>query len=63
MDSIGSAEGSAGRLTRFNHILGGCNVLYLDGHVGFIKFPGEYHVTRYVAFYSVGRGKRPADLL
>ena len=25
----------------FNHIPGGCNVLYLDGHVGFVKYPGQ----------------------
>jgi prepilin-type processing-associated H-X9-DG protein len=25
----------------FNHIPGGGNVLYLDGHVNFIKYPGE----------------------
>ena len=31
----------------FNHIPGGSNVLYLDGHVDFQKFPGEdYPVTR-----------------
>lgn len=30
----------------FNHIPGGCNVLYLDGHVAFIKYPGSWPVTR-----------------
>jgi len=30
---------------RFNHIPGGCNVLYMDGHVEFIKYPGEFPVT------------------
>jgi prepilin-type N-terminal cleavage/methylation domain-containing protein/prepilin-type processing-associated H-X9-DG protein len=29
----------------FNHAPGGCNVLYMDGHVNFIKYPGEYPVT------------------
>jgi len=29
----------------FNHIPGGCNVLYMDGHVEFIKFPGEWPVS------------------
>ena len=24
----------------FNHVPGGCNVLYLDGHVSFVKYPG-----------------------
>ncbi len=26
----------------FNHIPGGSNVLYLDGHVSFIRYPGEW---------------------
>ncbi len=30
----------------FNHIPGGCNVLYMDGHVEFIRFPGEHPVNR-----------------
>ncbi|MCF6286823.1 MAG: DUF1559 domain-containing protein [Candidatus Hydrogenedentes bacterium] len=29
----------------FNHIPGGSNVLYADGHVGFIKFPGAWPVN------------------
>ncbi|MBX3179910.1 MAG: DUF1559 domain-containing protein [Candidatus Hydrogenedentes bacterium] len=28
----------------FNHVPGGSNVLYMDGHVEFIKFPGEVPV-------------------
>jgi prepilin-type N-terminal cleavage/methylation domain-containing protein/prepilin-type processing-associated H-X9-DG protein len=30
----------------FNHIPGGGNVLYLDGHVTFIRFPSDFPVTR-----------------
>ncbi len=30
----------------FNHIPGGCNVLYMDGHVEFIRYPGAHPVTR-----------------
>jgi prepilin-type N-terminal cleavage/methylation domain-containing protein/prepilin-type processing-associated H-X9-DG protein len=26
--------------SKFNHIPGGCNVLYMDGHVEFLKYPG-----------------------
>ncbi len=33
----------------FNHIPGGCNVLYLDGHVEFIRYEGKAPVNRYVA--------------
>jgi len=29
----------------FNHIPGGCNVLYMDGHVEFIRFPGKFPVS------------------
>lgn len=31
-------KGSDKDRTRFNHIPGGCNVLYMDGHVAFTKF-------------------------
>jgi prepilin-type N-terminal cleavage/methylation domain-containing protein/prepilin-type processing-associated H-X9-DG protein len=30
----------------YNHIPGGGNVLFMDGHVEFIKFPGEFPVQR-----------------
>ena len=30
----------------FNHMPGGSNVLYLDGHVTFIRYPDEHPVTR-----------------
>jgi prepilin-type N-terminal cleavage/methylation domain-containing protein/prepilin-type processing-associated H-X9-DG protein len=30
----------------FNHVPGGANVLYLDGHVEFIRYPGEWPLTR-----------------
>jgi len=33
----------------FNHMPGGCNVLYMDGHVAFIKYPAEFPVTEYIA--------------
>jgi len=29
----------------FSHVPGGCNVLYLDGHVEFVKYPGEWPVN------------------
>jgi prepilin-type processing-associated H-X9-DG protein len=35
--------------SKFSHIPGGSNVLFMDGHVEFIKFPGEMPVTRLIA--------------
>lgn len=29
-----------------NHVPGGCNVLYMDGHVEFVRYPGETPVSR-----------------
>ncbi len=34
----------------FNHIPGGSNVLYLDGHVEFIKYPGEFPISELMAY-------------
>jgi prepilin-type N-terminal cleavage/methylation domain-containing protein/prepilin-type processing-associated H-X9-DG protein len=33
-------------VAEYNHIPGGSNVLYLDGHVGYTRFPGDFPVTR-----------------
>jgi prepilin-type N-terminal cleavage/methylation domain-containing protein/prepilin-type processing-associated H-X9-DG protein len=45
----------------FNHIPGGCNVLYMDGHVEFVKYPGRFPVTnediavgRQISHYGLG---------
>ncbi len=35
MDMLGAGAATG----RFNHIPGGCNVLYMDGHVEFIRYP------------------------
>jgi prepilin-type N-terminal cleavage/methylation domain-containing protein/prepilin-type processing-associated H-X9-DG protein len=29
----------------FNHVPGGCNVVYLDGHAEFVRYPGEFPST------------------
>ena len=39
-----TADSSGG--TQFNHIPGGSNVLFLDGHVEFIRYPGEFPVSQ-----------------
>jgi prepilin-type processing-associated H-X9-DG protein len=37
----------------FNHLPGGSNVLYLDGHAEFVKWPAEtYPVNPYMAFIT-----------
>lgn len=34
---------------QFNHVPGGSNVLYMDGHVEFVRFPGKMPVCRALA--------------
>jgi prepilin-type N-terminal cleavage/methylation domain-containing protein/prepilin-type processing-associated H-X9-DG protein len=38
-DSIEGARAGVGRVDRFNHVPGGGNALYMDGHVSFHKYP------------------------
>jgi len=33
----------------FNHVPGGSNILYMDGHVEFVKYPGEWPICRCTA--------------
>jgi len=40
--SSGVNEGGAS----FNHVPGGTNVLYMDGHVSFVKYPSAYPASR-----------------
>jgi len=34
---------------QFNHVPGGSNVLYMDGHVEFVRFPDKMPVCRALA--------------
>jgi prepilin-type processing-associated H-X9-DG protein len=40
----------------YNHVPGGGNVLYMDGHVSFIRYPGEYPISEeaagYIAYFN-----------
>jgi prepilin-type processing-associated H-X9-DG protein len=36
----------------FNHVPGGSNVLYMDGHVEFVRFPGKQPVNSAVALLA-----------
>ncbi len=35
----------------FNHVPGGSNVLYMDGHVKFIRYPGEYPMLETLSYW------------
>ncbi len=52
-------NGNAGRnvVSRFNHVPGGCNVLYADGHVTFNKFPGKFPASKFMAINREGGGE------
>jgi prepilin-type N-terminal cleavage/methylation domain-containing protein/prepilin-type processing-associated H-X9-DG protein len=39
-------DGADSDVNQFNHIPGGGNVLYMDGHVEFLKYPSEGPMTR-----------------
>ncbi|HOQ33372.1 MAG TPA: DUF1559 domain-containing protein [Candidatus Hydrogenedens sp.] len=40
----------------FNHIPGGCNVLYMDGHVEFVRYPGKAPVNTGFAYVTTAVG-------
>ncbi|MCP4638882.1 MAG: hypothetical protein GY851_00540, partial [bacterium] len=44
-DTVQSPTNARGD-SSFNHIPGGGNVLYMDGHVKFLRYPSEYPVSR-----------------
>lgn len=44
-DAIGPPLTQGGKYFSFNHVPGGGNVLYMDGHVAFVKYPSEYPMS------------------
>jgi prepilin-type N-terminal cleavage/methylation domain-containing protein/prepilin-type processing-associated H-X9-DG protein len=48
-DIIMAFDSISTNVTSFNHVPGGSNVLYLDGHVKFLKFPGRFPVSQQFA--------------
>ena len=44
-DLFGSGVGTS----LFNHVPGGCNALFMDGHCEFIKYPGKGPITKCMA--------------
>jgi len=45
-DMVQSPSLPGDRHIRFNHVPGGGNVLYMDGHVDFLRYPSKYPVSR-----------------
>ncbi len=45
----GTRAGRQDDVARFTHVPGGSNVLWMDGHVEFIKFPGKFPLSAYLA--------------
>ncbi len=45
--------------TRFNHAPGGSNVLYMDGHVEFIKYEGKFPLTHLMSTLAMGGQATP----
>jgi prepilin-type processing-associated H-X9-DG protein len=43
---------NAGVVEYMNHVPGGCNVLYMDGHVEFIRYPGKTPVSIAMAIFN-----------
>lgn len=47
----------------FNHVPGGCNVLYMDGHVEWVKYPGPPPVSRVLAAIAGIFEQRPDSVI
>lgn len=52
-DIISTTAGGDGN--QFNHVPGGMNILYMDGHVEFSRYPGDFPCTEYLAG-KLGKG-------
>ncbi len=52
-DIVCSNPGGTGN--QFNHVPGGMNILYMDGHADFRRFPGDYPCSPYLAG-KLGKG-------
>jgi prepilin-type processing-associated H-X9-DG protein len=58
---ITSGVGLTNMVGRFNHIPGGSNVLYADGHVEWLKFPSKFPLTHGACVGSDFNGNTPTD--
>ena len=51
----GNISNNSNRMAgRYNHVPGGCNVLWLDGHVEFIKYPGKFPIVHWATTQGLG---------
>ena len=46
--------------TRYNHVPGGSNVLFMDGHVEFIKYKQGHPISQYLAVESFSGTRAPS---
>lgn len=65
LDGFGGNYNASGNTTtgtqkkiagRYNHVPGGSNILYMDGHVEFVKYPGKFPMTHFLSSYTMGGG-------
>jgi prepilin-type processing-associated H-X9-DG protein len=64
LDGLGGMMGANGQFNTnnvnktqtFNHVPGGCNVLYMDGHVEFLKYPGKFPVSHFAGAFGLSGG-------
>ena len=65
IDTFGAGMNASGNVTantqrriseRFNHVPGGSNILYMDGHVEFVKYLGKDPLTGYMSVHTLGGG-------
>ncbi len=59
LNKQGDSDRQDSLVSRFSHIPGGANVLFMDGHVEFIKYPGKNPITQYIAVARFGAGGMP----
>jgi len=52
------AGGGGQGVGKFNHVPGGSNVLYMDGHVEFVRYPVEFPLTPWFQVrWGIGQGR------
>ncbi len=54
--NIGKTGGSISKSNDFNHMPGGSNILYMDGHVEFLKYPGKFPMSHFIGSGGITGG-------